>query len=130
MVITAILMGLITALTDDGNGVPRGPLAPLLIGLLIAVIGASMGPLTGFAMNPARDFGPKVFARLAGWGNVALPAAETFLTSGAAFWPYRWRDCRCICLPQTDWSPFALRYLCCGRKGDHNSFRTKSFAVI
>ena len=62
MVITAILMGLILALTDDGNGVPRGPLAPLLIGLLIAVIGASMGPLTGFAMNPARDFGPKVFA--------------------------------------------------------------------
>ncbi|CAM2896799.1 aquaporin [Shigella flexneri] len=62
MVITAILMGLILALTDDGNGVPRGPLAPLLIGLLIAVISASMGPLTGFAMNPARDFGPKVFA--------------------------------------------------------------------
>lgn len=72
MVITAILMGLILALTDDGNGVPRGPLAPLLIGLLIAVIGASMGPLTGFAMNPARDFGPKVFAWLAGWGNVAF----------------------------------------------------------
>ncbi len=47
-------------------------LAPLLIGLLIAVIGASMGPLTGFAMNPARDFGPKVFAWLAGWGNVAF----------------------------------------------------------
>ncbi len=43
MVITAILMGVILALTDDGNGIPRGPLAPLLIGLLIAVIGASMG---------------------------------------------------------------------------------------
>ncbi len=52
------------------------------------------------------------------------------LLPGAAFRPYRWRDCRCICLPQTDWSPFALRYLCCGRKGNHNSFRTKSFAVI
>ncbi len=72
MVITAILMGLILALTDDGNGVPRGPLAPLLIGLLIAVIGASMGPLTGFAMNPARDFGPKMFAGLAGWGEIAF----------------------------------------------------------
>jgi glycerol uptake facilitator protein len=40
MVITAILMGVIMALTDDGNGMPRGPLAPLLIGFLIAVIGA------------------------------------------------------------------------------------------
>ncbi|WP_204267942.1 aquaporin, partial [Enterobacter hormaechei] len=58
MVIAAILMCLILALTDDGNGIPRGPLAPLLIGILIAVIGASMGPLTGFALNPARDFGP------------------------------------------------------------------------
>ncbi len=71
-VITAVLMALIMALTDDGNGIPRGPLAPLLIGLLIAVIGASMGPLTGFALNPARDFGPKLFAWLAGWGNIAL----------------------------------------------------------
>ena len=61
-VIAAILMCLIPALTDDGNGIPRGPLAPLLIGILIAVIGASMGPLTGFALNPARDFGPKLFA--------------------------------------------------------------------
>ncbi|MEN3753155.1 MIP/aquaporin family protein [Mangrovibacter yixingensis] len=72
MVITAILMGVIMALTDDGNGIPRGPLAPLLIGLLIAVIGASMGPLTGFAMNPARDLGPKTFAWLAGWGEIAF----------------------------------------------------------
>lgn len=71
MVITAILLCLILALTDDGNGIPRGPLAPLLIGILIAVIGASMGPLTGFALNPARDFGPKTFAFLAGWGKVA-----------------------------------------------------------
>ena len=60
------------ALTDDGNGVPKGPLAPLLIGILVAVIGASTGPLTGFAMNPARDFGPKLFAWFAGWGDIAM----------------------------------------------------------
>ena len=75
-VITAILMCLILALTDDGNGIQRGPLAPLLIGILIAVIGASMGPLTGFALNPARDFGPKAFAYLAGWGEVAFTGAR------------------------------------------------------
>lgn len=72
IVITSILMGMIMALTDDGNGVPKGPLAPLLIGLLVAVIGASTGPLTGFAMNPARDFGPKLFTWIAGWGDIAM----------------------------------------------------------
>ena len=72
IVITSILMGLIMALTDDGNGVPKGPLAPLLIGILVAVIGASTAPLTGFAMNPARDFGPKLFTFLNGWGSMAM----------------------------------------------------------
>ncbi len=82
--ITAILMAMIMALTDDGNGIPRGPLAPLLIGLLIAVIGASMGPLTGFALNPARDFGPKLFTSLAGWARSPLPVGWRSLLSGAA----------------------------------------------
>ncbi|MFR0674799.1 MIP/aquaporin family protein [Enterobacterales bacterium AW_CKDN230030176-1A_HGKHYDSX7] len=72
VVITAILMGVIMALTDDNNGLRRGPMAPLLIGLLVAVIGSAMGPLTGFAMNPARDFGPKLMTFLAGWGEVSL----------------------------------------------------------
>jgi glycerol uptake facilitator protein len=72
VIITAILMGVIMSLTDDNNGLPRGPLAPLLIGLLIAVIGSSMGPLTGFAMNPARDFGPKLMTFLTGWGEISL----------------------------------------------------------
>lgn len=72
VVITAVLMCVIMALTDDNNGLPRGALAPLLIGLLIAVIGSATGPLTGFAMNPARDFGPKIFASLAGWGEIAF----------------------------------------------------------
>lgn len=66
-VITAVLMFAILALGDDKNGAPRGPMNPLLIGILIAVIGGSLGPLTGFAMNPARDFGPKLFAYFAGW---------------------------------------------------------------
>lgn len=72
IVITAILMGMIMALTDDGNGIPRGPLAPLLIGLLVALIGGAFGPLTGFAMNAARDFGPRLFAFFAGWGGEVM----------------------------------------------------------
>ncbi|MBD1550612.1 MIP/aquaporin family protein [Pseudomonas typographi] len=76
-VITTILMGVIMALTDDGNGLPRGPMAPLLIGLLIAVIGSAMGPLTGFAMNPARDFGPKLMTFFAGWGEIAFTGGRS-----------------------------------------------------
>lgn len=76
-VITAVMMAMIIALSDEGNGIPRGALAPLLIGLLIAVIGASMGPLTGFALNPARDLGPKIFAALAGWGKAAFTGGYT-----------------------------------------------------
>jgi len=72
VVITAVLMGVIMSLTDDNNGLPRGPMAPLLIGLLIAVIGSAMGPLTGFAMNPARDFGPKLMTFIMGWGEVSF----------------------------------------------------------
>jgi len=72
IIITATLMSLILALTDDGNGVPKGALAPLLIGLLVAVIGAATAPLTGFAMNPARDFGPRLFTFFAGWGNITM----------------------------------------------------------
>ena len=74
-VITAVLMFAILALGDENNGASRGPMNPLLIGILIAVIGGSLGPLTGFAMNPARDFGPKLFAYFAGW-DFALTGAR------------------------------------------------------
>ena len=76
VVITAILLAMIMAITDDGNGLQSGPLAPLLIGLLIAVIGGAMGPLTGSAMNPARDFGPKLMTFFAGWGDVAFTGGK------------------------------------------------------
>ena len=82
MVITAVLMMTILAVGDDQNGAPKGHMSAILVGIVIAVIGASIGPLTGFAMNPARDFGPKMFAFLAGWGNVAF-------TGGLAN-PYFW----------------------------------------
>ncbi|MDN3696242.1 MULTISPECIES: MIP/aquaporin family protein [Vibrio] len=75
-VITAVLMFAILALGDENNGAPRGAMNPLLIGVLIAVIGGSLGPLTGFAMNPARDFGPKLFAFFAGWDHALTGAKD------------------------------------------------------
>ncbi len=72
----------IFAVGDDQNGAPKGHTSAILVGIVIAVIGASMGPLTGFAMNPARDFGPKLFAFFAGWGKVAF--------TGGLSNPYFW----------------------------------------
>jgi glycerol uptake facilitator-like aquaporin len=46
---------------------PRSNLAPLLVGLAVAAIGMSFGANAGYAINPARDFGPRVFAWLAGY---------------------------------------------------------------
>ncbi|EHR8837038.1 aquaporin [Shigella flexneri] len=74
---TMLLMCLIMALTDDGNGVPRGPLAPLLIGISVTIIGVAVGSLTGFALNPARDFGPRLFSVVMGWGSLAMSGGRS-----------------------------------------------------
>ncbi|MCM3691885.1 MIP/aquaporin family protein [Neobacillus niacini] len=68
MAITALLMIVIFAVTDGKNGAaPAGGLPAVAIGLTIAICGISFGPLTGFAMNPARDLGPRLFLMLSGW---------------------------------------------------------------
>ena len=75
-VITAVLMFAILALGDENNGASRGAMNPLLIGIVIAVIGSSLGPLTGFAYEPARDFGPKLFSYIAD-GSMRLMGRKT-----------------------------------------------------
>jgi glycerol uptake facilitator protein len=70
---TAILVGVIFAITDELNQPPRSNLAPFVVGLLVIAIGTSLGAPTGYAINPARDFGPRVFAWLAGYDSLALP---------------------------------------------------------
>jgi len=74
--ITAVLVAVIFGLFDTYNGTARGALNPLLIGLLVAIIGAAFGPLTGFSMNAARDFAPRLFASLAGWGPEAMTGGK------------------------------------------------------
>ena len=73
ILITMFLMMVILAVGDGKNSNrPHANLAPVMIGLTIAILGGSFGVLTGFAMNPARDLGPKLFAVIAGWGSDAL----------------------------------------------------------
>ncbi|HEX8927576.1 MAG TPA: MIP family channel protein [Actinomycetota bacterium] len=75
---TAFLLMFIVALTDERNQPPRMNLAPLLIGFVVAAIGMSFGANAGYAINPARDFGPRFFAWLAGWGQVAIPGVHNY----------------------------------------------------
>lgn len=70
---TALLVLLIAALVDARNLAVKANLGPFVIGLAVAAIGMSFGANAGYAINPARDFGPRLFAWLAGWGDLALP---------------------------------------------------------
>ena len=68
---TALLLLLIFAITDDRNQ-PSGPLTPVLVGLIVVVIGMAFGGMHGYAINPARDFGPRLFTVMAGFRNNGL----------------------------------------------------------
>ncbi len=81
---TFLLVYLIMAIVDARNSPPLSNLAPFVIGLLVVAIGMSFGVDAGYAINPARDFGPRLFAWMAGWGNVALPGDGTGYA--AYFW--------------------------------------------
>jgi glycerol uptake facilitator protein len=70
---TAFLVGFVFALVDEHNQPPLSNLAPLIVGLVVVAIGLSFGANAGYAINPARDFGPRLFALIAGWGDVAIP---------------------------------------------------------
>ena len=39
----------------------------------MAILISVIAPLTQACFNPARDFGPRVFACVAGWGAIAIP---------------------------------------------------------
>jgi glycerol uptake facilitator protein len=79
VVLTALLMLGIFAVTEERNLLaPMANSGALIIGLLVATIGASDGYLEAWALNPARDFGPRLFAWMMGWGAQALPAPGNY----------------------------------------------------
>jgi glycerol uptake facilitator protein len=76
---TALLVGLIYAIGDKFNAAPGSNLGPLVVGLLVLAIGISWGGMNGYAINPARDLGPRIFAVVAGFKNNGL-------TDGTNIW--------------------------------------------
>ena len=66
--------------TGDANNTPAGSnLGPVIVGLIIVVIGTSFGFMHGYAINPARDLGPRLFAVVASFKNNGL-------TDGTNIW--------------------------------------------
>jgi glycerol uptake facilitator protein len=82
---TAFLVMFVVAIIDMRNTAAQANLGPFVIGLAVAAIGMSLGANAGYAINPARDFGPRLFSWMAGWGQTALPGT----VDGAFSW-YFW----------------------------------------
>jgi glycerol uptake facilitator protein len=61
---TAFLVMFVVAVIDARNTAVGSNLGPLVIGFIVAAIGISYGANAGYAINPARDFGPRLFAWL------------------------------------------------------------------
>jgi MIP family channel proteins len=76
---TALLLLVIFALGDRRNAGPASG-GPVLVGALVLAIGMTFGMNAGYAINPARDLGPRVFTALAGWGG------EVFTAGGHWWW--------------------------------------------
>ncbi|MEV5746001.1 MIP/aquaporin family protein [Microbispora rosea] len=66
---TAILLFLILAISDERNSAPLANLAPVIVGLLVVAIGMAWGTDAGYAINPARDFGPRLASFFTGYGS-------------------------------------------------------------
>jgi len=75
---TALLVIGILGITDSRNSPAPSGLVPIVVGLLVVLIGMTFGFNAGYAINPARDFGPRLFTALAGWGGGVFTAANNW----------------------------------------------------
>jgi len=75
---TFFLVLFVLAISDAKNTGPQSNLAPFIVGLAVAAIGMSFGVNAGYAINPARDLGPRLFAFFEGWGANAFPGPDGY----------------------------------------------------
>jgi glycerol uptake facilitator protein len=69
---TSLLVGLIFAIADPANQPVPPSLQPILIGLVVVAIGVSWGGMHGYAINPARDLGPRLLTLAVGFRNTGF----------------------------------------------------------
>ncbi|KAM6474115.1 aquaporin-10-like [Liasis olivaceus] len=76
LIATSLLMIGVLAISDTKNAGALPGTNAFIAGLLVVVIGMSMGMNTGYAINPSRDRPPRIFTALAGWGLEVFRAAN------------------------------------------------------
>lgn len=76
---TLMLIGMIFAMFNTNNGTFPSGVGPYLVGMLIWALGLSLGGPTGYALNPARDLGPRL-------AHAVLPIPG----KGSSDWAYSW----------------------------------------
>jgi glycerol uptake facilitator protein len=98
---TMMLLVGVLGITDPGNkGVGTASLGGLLVGLLVLAIGLSLGGPTGYAINPARDLGPRIMHAIlpipgkgpSDWGYAWVPVVGPILGGilGALIYHWAW----------------------------------------
>ena len=81
---TFFLALFVWAVTDEFNLPVGANMTPWIVGMIVMAVGISFGANAGYAINPARDFGPRIFAWIAGWKSVAFPG--NYGNVNAYFW--------------------------------------------
>jgi glycerol uptake facilitator protein len=82
---TFFLALFVFAVTDQFNAPVGANLAPWMVGMIVMAVGVSFGASAGYAINPARDLGPRILAWIAGWGKVAMPGDYVNLSDYSGF---------------------------------------------
>lgn len=73
---TAVFLIVIFAMLDKKNMPPPNGLGPLILFLVVLGIGSCIGMQTGFAINPARDLGPRILTAMVGYGGAVFSASR------------------------------------------------------
>ncbi|XP_016078307.1 PREDICTED: aquaporin-7 isoform X2 [Miniopterus natalensis] len=69
MFVTGMLQLCLFAITDKRNHPALEGTQSVLIGILVVILGVSLGMNSGYAINPSRDLPPRFFTFIAGWGT-------------------------------------------------------------
>lgn len=74
---TLFVTGIMSVADKIRDPLPNS-MSAIMVGFLLFVVGNSIGYNAGFAVNPARDFGPRFFTFIAGWGSQVFSAGNYY----------------------------------------------------